>query len=412
MTTLASAERPLDKIMESLPEGLASRVTDPKHEVQVLYLQIDRDEANEPYFTQHGWRVNEERYFYPASTVKFPLALLALEQLAELNVPDLDRNTTMLTDASQSWQTSRHVDKRSPNGLPSIGNDARKIFLVSENDAFNRLFEFVGIENLHRRLEEIGLAKTRIVHRLAVPREPHHSRFANPIRFLNQDGDLLHALGERLSKDSYYHGQRVLKGKGVWRNGEVLAQPMDFSDNSFFPLTEQQQLLRTLIFPRSVSKDQRIALTEDDRLWVLRCMNRFPREDEIYAKESIKDTYVKRFLSWHELPIRSTLRCFNKSGEAYGYLTDNAYIIDAEHGVEFFLAAVIHVNANEIYNDDVYEYEQIGYPFFAALGRAVYEYEKQRARKHRPEFGELGSVTQSIHRHPLGRAGTREAHAV
>ena len=51
--------------------------------VQVIYTQIDRDEANNPHFTQHTFNsADKNAYFYPASTVKFPVALLALQKLA------------------------------------------------------------------------------------------------------------------------------------------------------------------------------------------------------------------------------------------------------------------------------------------------------------------------------------------
>ena len=59
----------------------------------------------------------------------------------------------------------------------------------------------------------------------------------------------------------------------------------------------------------------------------------------------------------------------NKSGWAYGYLTDTAYIRDTRSGREFIISASI-VNANQTFNDDEYEYEELGVPFLAELGRA------------------------------------------
>ena len=35
--------------------------------------------------------------------------------------------------------------------------------------------------------------------------------------------------------------------------------------------------------------------------------------------------------------------------------------------------ATISVNENMIYNDDIYEYDEIGIPFLAALGRSVHK---------------------------------------
>ena len=80
------------------------------------------------------------------------------------------------------------------------------------------------------------------------------------------------------------------------------------------------------------------------------------------------------------------LRIFNKVGDAYGFLTDAAYVVDFHHGVEFLLAATIYTNANATFNDDQYEYDTIGFPFLAALGQAVYELELARPRAHAPDL--------------------------
>jgi hypothetical protein len=48
-----------------------------KYQVQILYTQIDRNEHGNPLFTQYSFNVDDSRYFYPASTVKLPVALLA-----------------------------------------------------------------------------------------------------------------------------------------------------------------------------------------------------------------------------------------------------------------------------------------------------------------------------------------------
>ena len=73
-------------------------------------------------------------------------------------------------------------------------------------------------------------------------------------------------------------------------------------------------------------------------------------------------------------------------GNAYGFLTDAAYVVDFKNGVEFLLAATIHVNENQIFNDGIYEYDQTGYPFLAQLGQTIYVHELKRTRKNRPDL--------------------------
>ena len=49
--------------------------------VQVIYSQIDRKKKGKPVFTDHSYHVDPNNYYYPASTVKLPVAILALQKL-------------------------------------------------------------------------------------------------------------------------------------------------------------------------------------------------------------------------------------------------------------------------------------------------------------------------------------------
>ena len=45
-----------------------------------------------------------------------------------------------------------------------------QILLVSDNDAYNRLYEFVGREEINNKLKKYALNGTRIIGRLAIGR--------------------------------------------------------------------------------------------------------------------------------------------------------------------------------------------------------------------------------------------------
>lgn len=118
-------------------------------------------------------------------------------------------------------------------------------------------------------------------------------------------------------------------------------------------------------------------------------MSMLPRESDYpkYDTTEYYDSHAKFFMfgdSKQRLP--SHIRIFNKVGQAYGYLTDNAYIVDFENKIEFLLSAAIYVNDDQIFNDDKYEYDTIGKPFLANLGRVIYEYEKTRPRRYLPNL--------------------------
>jgi hypothetical protein len=119
-------------------------------------------------------------------------------------------------------------------------------------------------------------------------------------------------------------------------------------------------------------------------------MSQLPTETSYPAYKSdttYYDAFCKFFMFGESKEkISSSIRIFNKVGDAYGYLLDNAYIIDTEHNIEFMLTAVINTNTDEIYNDGVYNYHTIGYPFMQHLGKAVYNYDLKRTRKNKPNL--------------------------
>ena len=75
--------------------------------------------------------------------------------------------------------------------------------------------------------------------------------------------------------------------------------------------------------------------------------------------------------------IDRKIRIYNKVGQAYGTLTDISYIKDYQKNIEFFLSATIYVNQNQIVNDNLYEYADIGIPFLAEFARKLYRLEEQ-----------------------------------
>src|SRR5687767_6538827 len=129
---------------------------------QVIYTQIDRNRRNKPSFKHYYLNVDGNRYFNPASTVKLPVVLAALEKLNDLKIKGVKKYTPMLTDSAYKGQTAVTKDTSSANGLPSVAHYAKKVFLVSDNDAYNRLYEFVGQQHLNETLWEKGYPNTRI----------------------------------------------------------------------------------------------------------------------------------------------------------------------------------------------------------------------------------------------------------
>ncbi len=360
--------------------------------IQVIYTRIDRDKDNKPKFTDFYFNVNPANYFYPASTIKLPTALLALEKLKRLDRAGVNRNTTMVTGAATALQTAVYNDPSSRDGRPTIGNYVKKVFLVSDNDAQNRMYEFLGQQYLNDALRSKGFREAEIIHRLDIYLPEEENRKTNPILFLDPKGTKLFEQPAQFNEAPYYVRHDSV-GLAYESNGQLVERPLDFSHKNRISLPSLHQILRTVIFPNSVKPEQRFDITEDDLAWVRRSMSTYPTESDLpfYPQPDYYPAYCK-FLLYGGDPKAELLpgvRIFNKVGDAYGFLLDIAYVADFDHQVEFMLSAVIYCNKDGILNDDKYDYDTVGFPFMKMLGQRIYAYERSRTREHKPDLSAL-----------------------
>ena len=372
----------LEALMASQPEHFATVLDDPaKHRIQIIYTQIDRDEANQPSFRSFSYRLTEDEYFYPASTVKLPTAVLALEKLENLAIDGVDRNTRMLSGESDAGK--------------SIGRYVREILLVSDNEAFNRLYEFIGQQPLNERMRQSGFAGTRIMHRLQIPLSVEENRHTGPVSFVEGE-EVVYSENARYSGINYTAATPTPLGRAEVVGDELLERPKDFANKNAFPLQAQHDVIKALMFPSDVDEKMRFNIGGENYEFLLRNMSAYPGDSgiaEYLDASTYPKGYVKFLMFGGDAPeIPDNIRIFNKVGDAYGFLTDAAYIVDFENGVEFILAATIYTNANQTFNDNVYEYDEIGFPFMRNLGNAVYEIELQRERTRRPDLSHLEFV--------------------
>ena len=382
-------DKSLTELLQKSPELFGEVMRNPaKYDVQILYTQINRDEQNRPSFKSYRYRLDKNRYFYPASTVKFPAVLLALEKLNALKISP---ETTMLTDSVASGQTSVRRDESAQNGLPSVAQYVRKILLVSDNDAYNRLYEFIGQCDFNQKLYAKGYRNLRIVHRLSLPLSAAQNQQTNPVRL--GESSSMRAFAGQTCASTPQSLTTIKRGMGYMttaRNGKdsLVRRPFDFTTKNYFALEDQQQMLRAVLFPDAVAPKQRFDLSSDDYRFVYRYMSMFPRESRYPNYDTTHyDAYCKLLLAGdRKWTFPKSVRIFNKVGDAYGYMIDNAYVVDFDRGIEFMLSAVIYCNQDGVFNDDKYDYDTVGFPFLGNLGRIIYDYETKRKRPNKPDL--------------------------
>jgi len=366
--------------------------------LQIIFTQIDRDEKNRPHFTHHFYHVTDH-YFYPASTVKFPTAVLALEKLNTLDISGINAGTTMLTDSAWSGQSAVRSDATSVDRKPSIQQYIKKILLVSDNDAFNRLYEFIGQKELNERLQALGFQDVQIIHRLSIPLTQDQNRHTNPVRFLDENGKLIYTQPMKYS-DMDYQQRADFLGKGYMTTGKnyyagdsLVQEPMDFSKKNRIHLPYLHQMMQWVMFPTSQGRRNKLKLTSVDYEFLHTYMSMLPTESKSpnYQSPAYWPAYCKFLMMGNQKGAwpNKNIRIFNKVGDAYGFLVDVAYIVDFETKTEFMVSCAMLCNSDGIFNDDKYDYETIGFPFLKNLGEVLYEFEKKREKKYLPDLSDL-----------------------
>ena len=366
LTMNNTADTFINNLLQKNPQYFSSILKNAENlKVQIIYTQVDRLKKKKVEFTDHTFNLNTDNYFYPASTVKLPVAILALQKLNELKIAGLDKHSTMITGANGFGQTAVNEDTTSGDAKPTIANYIKKILLVSDNDAFNRLYEFLGQEYINNTLHKMGYADVQIIHRLDVSLTEEQNRQTNPINFLNKAGKVIHSKSAEKSK-MIYADRNTKLGDGYLSGGKLVNAPFDFSKKNRLSLQDLHMIVRSIIYPEAVNKKMRFNLTKDDYDFLRKFMSMRPEESAspVYKAPEYWDNYVKfLFYGSEKDKAKPGLKIFNKVGDAYGFLIDAAYFADFKNNIEFFLSATIYCNSDGVFNDDKYDYDTLGFHF-------------------------------------------------
>jgi hypothetical protein len=265
------------------------------------------------------------------------------------------------------------------------------MLLASDNGAYNRLWDFLTRDYANKRLAELGFGNIRLLHRLASGCTPEENRVSNPVRFFDGSGTIIYRQDRSVSSIPDVNPLAPVSfGTASIVNGELLLKPFSADYCNYAALDDLHRFLIAIMFPESVSPGMSMALREDDYRLLRTWMGLFPRQSGMPRYTALPDDFKKFFLAPAAArPLSTPLREYNVIGRAYGFLSDLACLADFDKGIEFFLSATIYVNENDIVNDDVYEYDTVGRPFFADLCGAVYDYEVSRERKFKVDLREF-----------------------
>lgn len=345
-----------------------------EHRLQIVYTQIDRDSSGKPSFRTFNFDV-DKYYYYCASLVKLPAAIFCLEKANSLKEYGVSISDSFSTEYNScGLQKDFHLTKFGM-GERNLKTLIKKMFLVSDNNAFNPIYDFVTPQYFNERLEDMNFQNAIINRRFANCSESENAVTA-PISFYSSKNKNVFTQEQTTSTFKRYNGElKPLIGNGHYFNGRYVAKPFDFSSYSYIRLSDLHKTTAAVFFPELLM----LKLCKDDYDLLRSYMGMYPSESRFPSYDLIKypDNYMKYFwrLSKEEYKIPSRFKLYNKVGQAYGFLTDCTYFQDEFTGIEFILSATIFVNKNQILNDGIYEYDSTGLPFLQNLFAAIYNYE-------------------------------------
>jgi hypothetical protein len=340
------------------------------HRVEVMVTEV-LPSAGGRRLLEHRYRVDAE-LFYPASAIKPFVAVAALRHLEELarRHPGLALDTPLRICAIDEARCRDGVDPTNlEGGHITLGHELRKMLLVSSNRAFNRLYDFVGHERLNASLHELGFGSLRLRHRFQGGAEGGRT---SP-RFELLDGTLL--LPQRVSALSLdaAAGARPEIGAAHYDDaGELQQQPADFRFKNVASLRDMQRLLMSLVDP-SLPEALPLGLAQRHRDALLAAMREDPRASvnpELKGAQYAMEHYKPLWRGARRVVDQRDLLCVSKSGRAYGFEVDNAYLRHLPSGRAVFVTAAVYADPNKVVNDDGYAYHLTG-AFMDELGAAL-----------------------------------------
>ena len=157
-------ENPINSSMKG--DGFLKEILKNKenYEIQIIYTEIKRDKEGEPDFMDFEFQVDENNYFYPASTIKLPIVILTLDKINELRSKGINVSLKSKITLSPLDQEMSLIQKDS---ITSFQNLIADILLVSDNSASNVLIDFIGYNHFNAKMNQAGFNKTYLNHKFS-----------------------------------------------------------------------------------------------------------------------------------------------------------------------------------------------------------------------------------------------------
>ena len=203
-----------------------------------------------------------------------------------------------------------------------IGKEIRKMLSYSDNDSFNRLYDIVGHRELNEAMAALDFKSVRFHHKMNIPAErarrtprvtllpPGKAAIRLPLR--KSDYTLAPTDAAGLSIGDAYNGP----------TGKV-EEPMSFAAKNAVSLRDLQRINISLLYPNHPSAAT-LGLSEAQRAHLIKAMTA-----RLSSRKNAADHGPLTPGMLDVLPLKRA-RYVSKSGRAYGFHLENAFIEDTK----------------------------------------------------------------------------------
>ncbi len=364
------------RLLKTLPPDVRCIIDSPSaYRTQIIFTQV-KMKNEKPEFTTYRFQPYK-MYFYPASTVKLPVAILTLQKLRSLKISP--QNFLEIKGRYCGLDGQNDVTQ----GL-SFEEYIARMLVVSNNYAFNPLYDFISRDDINAEMHKHGYQSVNITQRFHPACDSSENRKMVGIRILDKDNNVLYTQDPKSCKPYTPNPADATAGTSYMNAAnEKVNNPKPFRASNKISLDDLHTLVMQIIYPNNFL--YKFDITNSDRELLMNYMSMLPSESyqPVYAEQDYPDNVGKYFIygDGKTKPNTDSIKIYNKVGMAYGFMTDCAYIYNVEKESGFFLSATAFVDRDGTLNDDMYAYKELGLPFFSALGQLMYSYEAKRKKK-------------------------------
>ena len=346
-----------------------------KYQFQLMYTKVLKDK-NGYQLEKHS--LNENKYYFnPASLIKLPLLIIALEKMSSLREYGVDLDSRILMHTCSCDEDTDGYIAQSKN--PTFRQLMRELMIMSDNDAYNFLYDFVGYDYFNKRYRELGFDGFLMKRRFTSNCSDALNKWYGGIAFLNSENEIIYQQDCDTAKQNYAIDsvKYLLKaGESYLENGLLLQGPKDFSNNNYLNFTQINDLFQNIFFSNDFDEQFKIDIAYKSDF--ISTLKDYPKDllNSKYNSVNTPDWFYKFFIDTIAMNTKDkSLKIYNKVGMAGGFISDLSYIVDETHDVRYFLSATLLAKKDDVINNGKNNYYDFGIPFFRKIGSLFYNYE-------------------------------------